>query len=187
MDSEDSLFYYEKKLDEMEFSRLATQQQILAGFAEFPNRLHEFVQLIVSRAQEVNPKYYALVIPDAASALDNSDTPAAINFNIYENNPFKQISLISLPFFPVSDDSIKARLIDLNRKFKQENYSLQNRLLDTERNLGNQLKEAKADRDVAAQELDATMRNLTRHMQLLSRHLDLSSIDMSIEEMLQVG
>ena len=138
MDAEDSLFYYEKKFDEMEFTRLATQQHILAGFDEFPSRLKEFIQLIHSHAQDPHPKYYAQLGPTSASngssfVDEEASGPPSFLFTIYENNTFKQISLISFLLTPVSEEAIKTRLLDMNKRFKNEIFTLQNRLFNSEK------------------------------------------------------
>ena len=172
MDAEDSLFYYEKKFDELEFTRLATQQHILAGFDEFPLRLKEFVQLIHSHAQEPHPKYYALLGPTSDPSSDIS-SPPALNFTIYENNTFKQISLISFFLTPVSEEAIKTRLVDMNKRFKNELFTIQNRLLDTERSLTEQLKLSQHEKSTFYEELNQTKKSLDEHIKNISKTLNI--------------
>jgi Centriolar protein SAS N-terminal len=174
MDAEDALFYYEKKFDELEFTRLAAQQHILAGFDEFPARLKDFIQLILSHAQEPSPKFYAQLMPHPDPTTTESSTLIPLELAIYENNSFKQISLVSFIATPVPEESIKARLIDLNKRYKQEIFTLQNRLLDTERNLNNRLKESLSETAQYADELQSTKQSIDEHVRNISKQLQLA-------------
>ncbi|EEY70519.1 spindle assembly protein, putative [Phytophthora infestans T30-4] len=167
-DGADPYFLYLWSVSEEEFHELKAQQKLLVDFATFPANLIELLQCclkdskaIVQEDAEKEQKRSSIDAQHSRSAgpiplsylavLNTSDSDGMSVFSIVETNPFKQLTHLSLRFYPGDDAAIKAYLAARLAQVGASRRSLATSLKQTTEELqGTQKSEAKLQQQLAA-------------------------------------
>ncbi|POM64791.1 Spindle assembly protein [Phytophthora palmivora] len=165
-DGVDPYFLYLWSVSEEEFHELKAQQRLLVDFATFPANLIELLQCCLKDskkiAQEEEEKEEKEAVEGTSMDAHNQKTSylAVLNtmdssgqsvFSIVETNPFKQLTHLSLRFFPGDDAAIKAYLAARLAQVGASKRSLSTSLKQTSEELqATQKSEAKLQQQLSA-------------------------------------
>ncbi|GMF36854.1 unnamed protein product [Phytophthora lilii] len=119
-DGADPYFLFLWSVSEEEFHELKTQQRLLVDFATFPANLIELLQCCVKDSKKMaeEEKESSEEEDTVVGVRESGDIPRSqktrsagpMPLSIVETNPFKQLTHLSLRFFPGDDAAIKAYL-----------------------------------------------------------------------------
>ncbi|POM60363.1 Spindle assembly protein [Phytophthora palmivora] len=170
-DGVDPYFLYLWSVSEGEFHELKAQQRLLVDFATFPANLIELLQCCLKDSKKIaqeeeekeggegtsmdahNQKTRSAgpVPLSYLAVLNTMDSNGQSVFSIVETNPFKQLTHLSLRFFPGDDAAIKAYLAARLAQVGASKRSLSTSLKQTSEELqATQKSEAKLQQQLSA-------------------------------------
>ncbi|KAM4641661.1 spindle assembly abnormal protein 6 homolog [Discoglossus pictus] len=172
-DDTDPLFLYRLVISEEDFQSLKVQQGLLMDFSAFPQKFLDLLQQCIHEESKEVPRFLLQLSP-STSVLGGS--PAQLD--VVETNPFKHLIHLSLRLLPANDLEIKGFLSSCLRCIKEEKCILQQRLKNTEEDLGRQLACAQQNLLEKSRELETLRSEMSRQVTALkSQH----SAEMAVE------
>ncbi|XP_078484906.1 spindle assembly abnormal protein 6 homolog [Ciona intestinalis] len=152
-DDKDPFFLFNLCLGEEDFQSLKTQQGLLVDFSAFPQRFIALLQQSHSEESRESPKFLLQFVLEESSSFSTSNSGCGI-LKVIETNPFKHLTHLSLNFLHGNDSDVKKYLASCLKSTLDHKAWLENKLSETEHDLGQKLEKTRQQLSCKSQELD---------------------------------
>uniref|UniRef100_H2Z0L3 Spindle assembly abnormal protein 6 homolog n=1 Tax=Ciona savignyi TaxID=51511 RepID=H2Z0L3_CIOSA len=152
-DDKDPFFLFNLCLGEEDFQSLKTQQGLLVDFSAFPQRFIALLQQSHNEEAKESPKFLLQFVLEEENSFGSGNGGSGI-LKVIETNPFKHLTHLSLNFHHGNDSDVKKYLASCLKTSLGKQAWLEERLNNTERDLGQKLESTRQQLSRKSEELE---------------------------------